>query len=130
MKIWCTIPPAAPVSLKSYAAMTARCAALNRYEAAHAKKRGEITPLDELAEICGGADVSEAVEAKEVGEAIGAFLAECNKEDRVLFVRRYVYGEPPETAAKAVGIGKNAANLRLLRMRAKLKAYLKERDFL
>ena len=71
MKIWCTIPPAAPVSLKSYAAMTARCAALNRYEAAHAKKRGEVMPLDELADICAGGDIAEAVEAKELGEAIG-----------------------------------------------------------
>ena len=129
-KIWSTIPPAEPVSLKSYAAMAARCAALNRYEAAHAKKRGEVMPLDELADICGDGDIAETVEAKELGEAIGAFLAGCRRDDRVLFVRRYVYAEPPELAARAVGIGKNAANLRLLRIRAKLKAYLKERNLL
>ena len=129
-KIWCTIPPAEPVSLKSYAAMTARCAALNRYEAAHAKKRGEMMPLDELADICGGGDVSDAVEAKELGEAIGAFLAGCRRDDRVLFVRRYVYTDSAADAARAAGMGKNAANLRLFRLRAKLKAYLKERNLL
>ncbi|MBQ2707698.1 MAG: sigma-70 family RNA polymerase sigma factor [Clostridia bacterium] len=129
-KIWCTIPPAEPTSLKSYAAMTARCAALNRYEAAHAKKRGEMMPLDELSDICGGGDVADTVEAKELGDAIGSFLAGCRREDRVLFVRRYVYADSAADAAHAAGIGKNAANLRLFRLRAKLKAYLKERNLL
>jgi len=130
LKIWNTIPPARPASLKSYAAMAARCAALNRYEASRAKKRGEVTPIDELSDICGGGDVSDSVEAKELGEAINEFLAGCRREDRILFVRRYVYAEPPEVVAKAAGIGKNALNLRLFRLRGKLREYLKERDLL
>ncbi|MBE6612047.1 MAG: sigma-70 family RNA polymerase sigma factor [Ruminococcaceae bacterium] len=130
LKIWNTIPPASPSSLKSYAAMAARCAAINRWNADRAKKRGLTSPLEELSDICGGGDVSDAVEAKELGEAINAFLAGCRRDDRILFVRRYVYGETSETAASAVGMSKNAANLRLFRLRAKLRNYLKERNLL
>ena len=130
MKIWSTIPPAEPTSLKSYAAMAARCAAINRWNADHAKKRGMTSPLDELSDICGGGEVSDTVEAQELGEAINDFLAGCRRDDRILFVRRYVYGESPETASAAVGMSKNAANLRLFRLRAKLRQYLKERNLL
>lgn len=131
MKIWSTIPPAEPTSLKSYAAMAARSAAINRYNENHAKKRGgEILPLEELAEISTGSEVSEAIEARELGGAVNEFLAACSREERVMFVRRYVFCEPPKTVADALGIGTGALNARLFRLRGRLREYLKERELL
>lgn len=129
-KVWNTIPPAQPTSLMAYTAMIARRLAINRYNAQHASKRGEALPLDELNEICADGEISEAVEARELGRAINDFLAGLNSDERTMFIRRYVYAEPPETVAARLGIAKGTLNVRLFRLRGRLKSYLKERNFI
>ena len=126
-KLWESIPPARPDSIRSYSAMIARRLALNRVESAAAKKRGATLPLDELFEVASDDEISEGLEAKELGAAINDFLASCGYEERVMFIRRYVYAEEPEKIARLFGITKNSLNVKLFRLRERLRAYLKER---
>ncbi len=129
-KLWNSIPPARPDSVRAFAAMIARQLSLNRVEAGRAKKRGEALPLDELCEIASDDEVSERIEAKELGKAISGFLSVCTPEERAMFVRRYVYAEPPGIIAARLGITKNSLGVRLCRLRARLRAYLKERGYI
>ena len=110
--------------------MIARRLALNRVEAAGAKKRGDKTSLDELLEIASDGEISESIEAKELGAAINDFLALCQRDERVMFIRRYVYAESPSEIAGSLGITKNSLNVKLFRLRERLRVYLKERDYI
>ncbi|MBQ8510763.1 MAG: sigma-70 family RNA polymerase sigma factor [Clostridia bacterium] len=131
LKIWNSIPPAKPTSLRSYAAMTARGLAINRWQSAHAAKRGKALPLDELGDCMAASGTpSEAVEAKELAAAINGFLGTLDAASRQLFVRRYWYCDSPAALAERFGIRERAVNLKLFRIRKKLCAYLERRDFL
>ena len=129
-RLWESIPPSRPESVKSFAAMIARRLALNRVEAAGAKKRGDTTSLEELLEIASDGEISESIEAKELGAAINDFLALCRRDERVMFICRYVYAESPSEIAGALGITKNSLNVKLFRFRERLRVYLKERGYI
>ena len=47
-----------------------------------------------------------------------------------MFVLRYVTAETPEMIAGKLGITTNSLNVRLHMLRAKLRAYLKERGYI
>ena len=131
LRIWDTIPPENPPSLKNYAAMIARSLAINRYRAAHARKRGDAVPLDELGDSLGMADdTADRITAAELSEAIGAFLERQDAADRALFERRYIQCEEITAIADEWGISAGSARIRLWRMRQKLRRYLERRHFL
>ncbi len=129
-KLWDSIPPAKPDSVKSYSAMIARRLALNRVELMAAKKRGTAIPLDELLEVASDDEISEKLEAKELGGAINGFLGNLRREERVMFIRRYVLAEEPGELAARLGITVNSLNVKLYRLRGRLRTYLKERDYI
>lgn len=129
-KLWNSIPPSEPQSLMSFAAMISRRLALNRVGSRAAKKRGVSVPADELAEIASDGDISDGIEAKELGAEISRFLEGCPGIDREAFVRRYVFAEPPEVVAKRLGFTKNRLNVRLFRLRGKLREHLTEHGYI
>lgn len=131
LRIWNTIPPENPPSLKNYAAMITRRLAINRYRAAHARKRGEVLPLEELGDSLGMADdTADRITAAELAQAIGEYLAELNADDRALFVRRYIRCEEITAAAAEMGISAGNARIRLWRMRQNLRRDLERGHFL
>lgn len=131
LRIWNTIPPENPPSLKNYAAMIARSLAINRYRAAHARKRGDVLPLEELGDSLGMADnTAERITAAELAAAIGEYLAGLDADDRALFARRYIRCEEITAAAKAMEITAGNARIRLWRMRQNLRRELERRHFL
>lgn len=131
LRIWNTIPPENPPSLKNYAAMIARSLAINRYRAAHARKRGDVLPLEELGDSLGMADnTAERITAAELAAAIGEYLAGLDADDRALFARRYIRCEEITAAAKTMGITAGNARIRLWRMRQNLRRELERRHFL
>ena len=80
--------------------------------------------LDELAEALSGGTLEEIVEAQELGRAIDCFLDTLNKENRILFLRRYWFGDGIQTIAKMRGMTENSVSVRLNRIRSKLRNYL------
>lgn len=133
LRIWQSIPPAAPPSLRSYAGMITRRIAINRYHAATAACRDAraSTPYDELAEvIADNSTVSDNLEAEALAGSINSFLATLKAEDRILFVRRYWYLDPPAALAEQLGISENALYVRLHRIRKRLRTYLAQRGMI
>lgn len=129
LALWNAIPPAAPDPLMPYVCRTGRNIALNRLRADGAQKRngGYLLSIDELAECIPDNCMEQHITAKALGTAIDDFLSHQSRENRVLFLRRYWFGDSVADAAKAIGISANTAAVRLLRMRQKLKDDLTER---
>ena len=74
-----------------------------------------------------GDTLEEQLDARTLGQAINAFLDTLSKEDRVLFVRRYWYGDEVKELAKKCGVSGPQMTQRMLRLRRKLQAFLTEK---
>ena len=127
LKTWNSIPPANPDSLGAYVVRIVRNLAISRYRAEHAEKRNRSfdVQLDELAECI----PAEAEESGQLTELMNGFLAELKAEERCLFVGRYWHNYTPEELATQYGLTCNAVNLRVKRIRDKLRIYLEERGY-
>lgn len=126
LAIWNAIPPQKPDPLAGFVYKTGRNLALKRLRDTTAQKRNSRydLSLDELAGCIPGPALEETVEARELGQAIDAFLATLSQENRNLFLRRYWFGDSARDIARAFGLKENAVNVRLSRIRTQLKAYL------
>lgn len=132
LDVWNTVPPKCPTSVASYAAMLTRRRAVDRIRRLTAKKRGGgvyLVALDELEDCIPGSAAFDD-DADTLREAINSFLAELSAEDRLLFMGRYFALESIESLAENSGVTKNTINIRLSRMRKKLKDHLEERDII
>ena len=129
LDIWNTIPPKRPASIASYAFMLARRRSIDRLRRLTAKKRGGgvyLVALDELEDcIPGGAALDE--DTDELRRAINDFLDGLSARDRILFMGRYFALESIESLAESNRVTRNTINIRLSRMRKKLKNHLTER---
>lgn len=126
LALWNAIPPAQPDPLSAYTYRTGRNIALKRHRSNTAGKRfqGYDLSLDELAGCVADHTAAEVLDARLLGNAINRFLAEESRDNRILFLRRYWFGDSVRDAANAVGLNENAANVRLSRLRNKLKDFL------
>ena len=130
---WNAIPPHRPAILATFLGKITRNLSLNRYRHNTADKRGGgVLPavLDELSElVSGGDDVEQALETKELVNAIDAFLDTLSPGKRCIFVRRYWYTDSISDIAGRFGMKDGAVTMTLSRLRSKLHNYLTERGF-
>ena len=131
LALWNAIPPAKPDPLDAYVYKVGRNTALKHLRRSTAKKRdpGYTVCLEELSQVLPGGSLEEAVDARLLGQAINRFLDTLNQKDRVLFLRRYWFGDDADTLCKILGLTQSNLSVRLYRIRTKLKAYLKEEGF-
>lgn len=124
--LWNTIPPEQPDPLASYVLRTGRNVALKKFRHLHAQKRATqyTLSLDELADILPAPSMEEQLDARELGRAIDRFLDTLGRENRVLFLRRYWFGDSVRQLAGDTGISENTVSVRLSRIRSRLKDYL------
>ena len=85
--------------------------------------------LQELEGCIAGPDLLEQVTARELGRAIDAFLDTVSPQSRILFLRRYWFGDSVKGIAKAFLMTESAVSVRLSRTREALKAYLIKEGF-
>lgn len=132
LALWNAIPPAKPDPLAGYVMRTCRNLALKKLRDNTAQKRDSRydLSLDELAEALSGGTLEQIIEGKELGRAIDQFLYTINKENRILFLRRYWFGDSVQTIAKMRGMTENSVSVRLNRIRSKLRNYLIQEGFL
>lgn len=129
---WNQIPPDQPENLSAYLCKITKNLALKRLEYDGAQKRGSrrSLSLEELADVVSGRDdVGEALEAKELGEAITRFLRGQPERDRLLFIRRYWYFDDLSDLAKQTGLSEKKLSGILFRVRRRLKAWLKKEGY-
>lgn len=126
LKTWNSIPPARPDSLRVWFGRIVRQLSINRLHAVHAAKRDSncTVALDELADCLPAEE-----ETGDLTAVIRDFLYSLSAEERRLFMGRYWYFRSVQELARTYGLSGNAAALRLMRTREKLRRYLSERGY-
>ncbi len=124
---WNTIPPQKPNPLLSYVCRIVRNLAIKKYHTNTAAKRNSIydVALDEL-ENCfpASASVEDEFNAGEVARIIDDFLATLDKENRIMFVRRYWHSDSISELAELFHTSNHNVSVRLSRTREKLRKHL------
>lgn len=127
LAVWNTIPPQHPEHLLSYVCRIVRNLAVKKFHANTAQKRNSIydVALDEIKECFpSSVSVEDEIEAIEVSRAIDRFLESMDKQNRILFVRRYFYSDSVEELAELFRTSKHNISVRLSRIRKNLKKNL------
>ena len=130
LKAWEAIPPQRPVIFKSFLGKITRNLSLNKYKEHKTKKRGggEIAlMLSELEEcIPSRSNVETEYESNQVIEIINSWLLSLERENRVVFVRRYWYADTIKIIAARFKISESKVKSMLFRTRKILKTYLEK----
>lgn len=131
LAVWNAIPPKKPDPLAGFVYKTGRNQALDRLRKETAQKRGGYdVSLDELAGCLGGASLEDEIDARLLGRAIDRFLDTIPLSSRILFLRRYWFGDSVKQIASDLGMTANAVSVQLSRTRDKLRVYLTKEGFL
>ncbi len=124
--LWNNIPPKKPDALGAFFVAVTRNLACKKLRYNTRQKRcADVADFDELADLIGDSDADPRT-IDGAGRVIDRFLERLPRVQRVLFMRRYYFGESVASAAKAVGITENHAGVLLSRIRRKLKNALSE----
>lgn len=131
LAIWDAIPPARPDPLCAYVYKVGRNSALKLLRSRTAQKRssGYALSLEELAQVLPAGTLEEQLDARALGQAIDQFLNTLDTNDRVLFLRRYWFGDSVSALAVQRYMTPGAVSVRLHRIRTKLKDYLYKEGF-
>ncbi len=127
LRAWQSIPPQNPPSLRTYLARITRNLAISRYRRSHRQKRNAALEVS-LSELEECIPVPED-RSYELRECLSRFLEGLDALDRRLFVGRYWHNYPPRALAKANGMSTNAVNLRIMRVRERLREFLEKEGY-
>ena len=128
LAIWNKIPPEQPDTLAPYVYKVGRNIALKRLRSNSAqKRRGNCDlSLEELEDCIPDEALAKITEARELSRAINGFLETQSKENRVIFLRRYWFGDSVAHIADALELRPGTVSTRLSRIRSALKHYLQQ----
>ena len=126
LRAWNAIPPARPTVLRHYLSRITRNLALDRLRKNGGSGR-TVELLDELAECIpdGSGSAEDALDAKELGRLLNAFLARQEESDVRIFVLRFYYAQPIAAIAEKCGRTERQTKYALSRLRRELKNFLK-----
>ncbi|RUS46526.1 RNA polymerase sigma factor [Cohnella sp. AR92] len=128
-KAWDSMPPQKPNSLAAYLGRIARNLSINRWHANHARKRGcgADALISELSDcIPSPLSTEEETEARALSETISRWLNSLPQDDRVLFLRRYWFGDSLNSLAAECATTPNKLAGRIYRLRHKLRSALEK----
>lgn len=126
---WKSIPPQYPEKFRAWLGKVVRNIAINRWNKNHTQKRyaGMTELLSELEECIPSSQTTEReIEEKELSGYIDAWLRSLDREDRILFVRRYWNGDALCDLAKEWKITPAKLAQRMYRLRGKLRTALEK----
>ncbi len=130
LRTWNAIPPARPTALQAWLGRIARNLSLDRWKQARTQKRGGdsmevlLGELDDCIPAPHGTEA--ALEDREIAALISAFLRKLPAESRVIFLRRYWYGQDLGQIAAQLNCGQGKVKSSLYRTRQALRAYLEQ----
>ena len=131
LRVWRSIPPQQPERLDSYIARVARNAALDRHDYNRAFLRNSALTLayEELEYVLPSRDG--CLDEVAFRTFLNQFLRSQKKDARIMFLRRYWYGDSIGQIAAAFGCGEEKVKSSLFRTRNKLRdAMIKEGIYL
>lgn len=130
LRVWQSIPPNKPENLKMYIARLTRNRALQVLDSEQAQKRSAIrVQFEELAECL--PDSAAAIDPERIAlrEALGNFVTRLPREKRIIFLRRYFYGDTVPEIAQRFGCKPGRVTGILYRIRQELKTHLEQEGF-
>jgi len=107
-------------TLGAFVTVVARSAALN-YCKSSMRKTSELIGDDKLDFLANPVEYEDEVEFKMLVESI---LEKLNKKERLLFTMRYIYFYSPEEIARTMQIKRSAVDMRVNRLKKKIKDFL------
>ena len=133
LALWNQIPPYRPDNLQYYFYRIVRNSAIKRFHYNTATKRNSYydVAFEEL-EDCLPDDKklpeNELLE-KELIDLLNSFLEKQKSVDRIIFVRRYYFGDSIACISEQVELTENNVSVKLNRMRKRLKSYLQKEGY-
>ncbi len=122
-RVWNKIPPEKPVYFFAYLGRITKNLAINLYNKNRSRKRAGI--MEELNDMTPSVHSGEdEIATAELTRIINDWLDTLEKEDRVLFVKRYWFGDSVKSLATVFNERENYVAVRLHRLRKKLRALL------
>ncbi len=131
LKLWNSVPPEKPKSLKAYLGRIVRNLSLDRLEKNRAQKRGggrAEAVFEELSGLIGTSNI-QISETLAIREAVNDFLRGLDKESRGIFVQRYWYFCSIKEIASQMEITESKVKMRLSRTKEKLRKHLQKEGF-
>ena len=134
LRTWNAIPPTRPSAFRVWLGRITRNLSLDRWKQANASKRGGTETellLDEL-DACVPCHhgTEQAMEDREIATLISEFLRSLSTETRIIFLRRYWYGDSISAIAGRLHYTQGKIKSTLFRTRNALKAYLEDKEVL
>ena len=128
LRVWNSIPPQHPTRLDSYVARIARNVALDRYDYNTASMRHTALTLayEELAPYL--PSHTQETDNADFRSFINRFLRGLPKATRMMFIRRYWYGESLAQIAKAFECSEEKVKSTLFRTRNKMRQTMMKED--
>jgi RNA polymerase sigma-70 factor (ECF subfamily) len=125
--LWNSIAEKKPDDISAFACGVVHNVAMKRYRYNTAEKRNAVTvSLDaELSEVISDNDD----ESDGLTDAVNGFLKTLSKSNRIIFMRRYYYGDSVSDISQISGMRENTVSARLLRIRKKLAEHLKKEGY-
>ena len=130
-KAWDSIPPQKPQYFAAYLGRIVRNFSINLWHKNRAKKRygGVELLISELSDCIATSDtVEKEIETKEISECINNWLYTLLQDDRVLFLRRYWFGDSLKSLAKESGTSPDKLAGRMYGLRQSLKDALEKEE--
>ena len=126
MEAWKSIPPKRPKYFYAFLAAICRHVSFDRLDWRMAAKRNaEVVALTQEMENCIPAKCQDTqLDRMELRRVLEAFLEDLSKENRLIFLRRYLYVDTVAEIAARYGISESKVKTQLHRTRAKLHTYL------
>lgn len=132
LNMWKTIPNHPPDNLKAFSCKVARNQAIKKLEYNHSIKRNyPKTSFDELCDyISDVGNAEKEFDGKYLSEQINTFLLELPEIDRIVFIKRFFFGETVKTISKEVEIPSLKISNMLFKIKKKLRYFLKNSNLI
>ncbi|MCI8810671.1 MAG: RNA polymerase sigma factor [Oscillibacter sp.] len=132
LRAWNAIPPTRPTTLQTWLSRIVRNLSLDRWKQRQADKRGRgmellLGELEECIPSPSGRPET-ALEEQAFADLLSTFLRQLSRENRLIFLRRYWYGEPVAMIASSLGCQQGKVKSSLFRTRKALRAYLEKEE--
>lgn len=130
LRTWNSIPPARPTAFRAWLGRITRNLSLDRWKQARAAKRGG----DDMEVLLGELDscvpaphsTEKVLEDQAIAAIIGTFLRTLSAENRIMFLRRYWYGDALADIARHMNCSEGKVKSSLFRTRCALRTHLEQ----